>query len=142
MALAYGQFVTQLRGQLAAEGFDDLGRSDGYVFRALAAEALTTSELAERLRISKQGAGQIVADMERRGYIEGRPDPGDRRARRLRLAPRGERALAAARRYHQRYERRLRREFGAERIDGLRELLGAMATGDAALDPDIRGLYL
>lgn len=51
MALACGQFVTQL----AAGGFDDLGRSDGYVFRALAAEALTTSELAERLRISKQG---------------------------------------------------------------------------------------
>ena len=38
--------------------------------------------------------------------------------------------------------RRLRRGFGAERIDGLRELLGAMATGDAALDSDIRGLYL
>jgi DNA-binding MarR family transcriptional regulator len=107
----------------------------------LAAEALTTSELAERLGISKQGAGQIVADTQRRGYVDGSPDPGDRRARRLHLAPRGERALAAARRFHQRYERRLRREFG-ERTDGLRELLGAMATGDAALDPDIRGRYV
>ena len=142
MALAYGQFVAQLRGQLAAEGFDDLGRSDGYVFRALAADPLTTSELAERLRISKQGAGQIVADMRRRGYVEGHTDPTDRRARRLRLAPRGEQALAAARRFHQRYERRLRRDFGADRIEGLRALLGAMASGDAALDPDIRGLYL
>ncbi len=94
------------------------------------------------MRISKQGAGQIVADMQGRGYVEGRPDPTDRRARRLHLAPRGERALAAARRFHQRYERRLRREFGTARIDGLRELLGTMATGGAALDPDMRGLYL
>lgn len=67
MALAYGQFVVELRAYLAEAGFDDLGRSDGYVFRALDAAPLTTSELAERLRISKQGAGQIIADMQARG---------------------------------------------------------------------------
>lgn len=142
MALAYGQFVLRLRAHLADEGFEDLGRSDGYVFRALAEESLTTSELADRLRISKQGAGQIVADMQRRGYVEGHEDPTDRRARRLRLAPRGERALAAARRFHRRYERRLRRGYGAARIDEFRELLGEMAGGEGTPGADIRGLYL
>jgi DNA-binding MarR family transcriptional regulator len=143
MALAYGQFVLELREHLTAEGFDDLGRSDGYVFRALDAAALTTSELAVRLRVTKQAAGQIVADMQRRGYVEpGDPDPTDRRARRLRLAPRGERALAAARRFHQRYERRLRRGYGAHRVDDLRELLVAMAGAGGPIDADLRGLYL
>lgn len=143
MALAYGQFVQELRAYLAEEGFDDLGRSDGYVFRALDSAALTTSELADRLRISKQGAGQIVADMQQRGYVgAGEPDPDDRRARRLRLAPRGERALAAARRFHHRYERRLRRRHGGKRVNELRELLAEMAGGGGPVDPDLRGLYL
>src|SRR5215475_15208196 len=98
LALAYGQFVLELRAYLAEEGFDDLGRSDGYVFRALDLAPLTTSELAERLRITKQGAAQIVADMQRRGYVERQPHPDDRRAQRLTLTERGEAALTAARR--------------------------------------------
>jgi len=143
MALAYGQFVLELRAYLVEEGFDDLGRSDGYVFRALGASPLTTSELAERLRISKQGAGQIVADMQARGYVgPGDLDPADRRARRLMLAPRGERALAAARRFHQRYERRLRRTYGPQRVAELRELLTAMAGAGGPVDSELRGLYL
>jgi len=143
MALAYGQFVLELRANLAEEGFDDLGRSDGYVFRALDAASMTTSELAERLRISKQGAGQIVADMQARGYVgPGAADPADRRARRLTLAPRGERALAAARRFHQGYERRLRRTHGAARVTELRELLVAMAGAGGPVDPELRGLYI
>jgi DNA-binding MarR family transcriptional regulator len=140
LALAYGQFVLELRAYLAEEGFDDLGRSDGYVFRALDAAPLTTSELAERLRISKQGAGQIVADMQSRGYVgPGAPDPADRRARRLTLAPRGERALAAARRFNQRYERRLRRTYGVARVTELRELLVELA---GPVDHELRGLYI
>jgi DNA-binding MarR family transcriptional regulator len=140
LALAYGQFVVELREYLAEEGFDDLGRSDGNVFRALDAAPLTTSELAERLRITKQAAGQIVADMQARGYIgKGEPDPADRRARRLTLAPRGEQALAAARRFHQRYERRLRRTYGVARVTELRELLVAIA---GPVDHELRGLYI
>jgi DNA-binding MarR family transcriptional regulator len=142
LALAYGQFVRELRADLAERGFDDLGRSDGYVFRALDAAAMTTSDLAERLHISKQGAAQIVADMQSRGYVERRPDPNDRRAQRLVLATRGQRALAAARAFHQRYERRLKRESGADQVRQLRHLLTAMASAGSGLDPDIRALYL
>ena len=48
--------------ELSAAGVDALGRSDGYVFRALAERPCTVSELAARLQISKQGAAQIVAE--------------------------------------------------------------------------------
>jgi DNA-binding MarR family transcriptional regulator len=142
LAIAYGQFVRELRADLAERGFDDLGRSDGYVFRALDAAAMTTSDLAERLHISKQGAAQIVADMHARGYVERHPDPNDRRAQRLRLSSRGQRALAAAREFHQRYERRLRREHGAHEVRRLRDLLVSMASPGASPDPDLRSLYL
>ena len=131
LALAYQRFVDDLRTALAEQGFDDQGRSDGYVLRVVDAGPVTVSALAERLEISKQGAGQIVDDMVRRGYLERYDDPADARARLLRLAPHGRTALAAARRFHRGYERRLRRTHGAEAVTALRSLLEAMAGADA-----------
>ncbi|MFZ3561967.1 MarR family transcriptional regulator [Streptomyces sp. BH055] len=43
----------------------------------------TSSELAEGLGVTKQAAGQIIDDLEQRGYVERRPD-GRCRARNLR----------------------------------------------------------
>jgi DNA-binding MarR family transcriptional regulator len=103
---------------------------------------MTVSELADRLEISKQGAGQIVDDMERRGYVERRPDPTDGRARLLHLAEHGRAALAAARRFHQRYERTLIAEHGQEAVASLRAVLTAMAGEDQTADPRFRALYL
>src|SRR6266545_6556822 len=140
LVLAYQEFVSELRATLAEQGFVDQGRSDGYVLRALGAAPMTVSELAERLEISKQGAGQIVDDMERRGYLERRPDPRDGRARLLYLSEHGRDALAAARRFHQRFERRLVREHGAEAVANLRALLTSVTGEERASDPRIRAL--
>jgi DNA-binding MarR family transcriptional regulator len=144
LALAYQQFVTELHEDLGTRGFDDLARSDGYVFRALDAEPLTTSALAERLGITKQGAGQLVEDMTRRGYLSSRPDPSDRRARLLQLSARGQRALAAARDFHRRYEQRLARRHGRAHVDTVRGVLTAMAPtyGSGALDPRVRAMHV
>jgi DNA-binding MarR family transcriptional regulator len=142
LALAFQQFVTELHEDFAEHGFDDVGKSDGYVFRALDAQPLTTSALAERLGISKQGAGQLVDDMTRRGYLVSRPDPSDGRARLLELSGRGQAALATARDFHRRYETRLARRHGRGHVDDLRAMLTAMAPtyGDGALDPRVRAL--
>lgn len=142
LMLASQEFVIELRAALAKQGFDDQGRSDGYVFRALSAQPMTTSELAERLEISKQGAAQIVDDMERRGLVERHPDPSDGRARLLHLSERGRAALTAARRFHQRFERKLVTEHGEEAVATLRELLTAIAGEEQAADPRFRALYL
>jgi DNA-binding MarR family transcriptional regulator len=142
LVLAYQEFVRELRATLTKQGFEDQGRSDGYVLRALGARPMTTSELAERLEISKQGAAQIIEDMERRGYVERRPDPTDGRARLLHLTEHGRTALAGARRFHQRFERRLIAEHGAEAVATLRELLTAIAGEEQAADPRFRALYL
>src|SRR2546430_10709148 len=138
LALGYQEFVRALRDSLAAKGFDDLGRSDGYVLRALSGNPMTTSELAGRLEISKQGAGQIVEDMETRGYLQRLPDPDDGRSRLVRLSPRGRQALAAARRFHQAYERRLVRAHGGEAVAALRAVLVGMAGERNPLDPRLR----
>lgn len=140
LLLADQEFVRALRGQLAAQGYEDQGRSDGFVFRTLADGPTTISRLAERLEITKQGAGQIADDLERRGYVERRPDPSDARARLLHLTDRGRAALSAARRFHRDYERRLRQRLGDAAIDTLRDVLTEMA-GEAQIStPHFRAL--
>jgi DNA-binding MarR family transcriptional regulator len=140
LALGYQEFVRELREGLARKGFEDTGRSDGYVFRALAAGPLTISELAGLLGMTKQGAGQIVDDMERRGYLDRQPDPRDGRARLLGLTTRGQDALAAARAFHRRYERRLIRTHGPEALATLRAVVGTMA-GATLSDPRPKVLH-
>ncbi|WP_328992006.1 MarR family transcriptional regulator [Kribbella sp. NBC_01245] len=142
LVLAYQEFVRDLRETLAAQGFPDQGRSDGYVLRTLSAEPMTVSALAERLEISKQGAGQIVDDMEQRGYVVRVPSPTDGRARILQLSQRGHDALKAARKFHQTYERRLKRAHGNESVDAVREVLATMAGDHDPTDPHFRALYL
>lgn len=143
LAKAYQEFVRELRSALAQQGFTDLGRSDGFVFRALANEAMTVSQLAIRLDVSKQGAAQIVDDMARRGYVRRGTDPHDGRSRPVELTERGRDALAAASRFHQEYERRLVEEHGPTALRRMRIVLTTMAGGPSSiLDPELRALFL
>ena len=98
-----------MRADLGCRGFDDLGRSYGYVFRVLGDGDRSLSELAGLLGMTLPGAGKIVDEMEARGYVERHPDRSDRRVKRLALSRRGRAALKAARAFHRGYERRLAR---------------------------------
>jgi MarR family transcriptional regulator for hemolysin len=132
LGLAYQTFVDELNAHLATAGFDGVGPSFGYVFRALLGGSLTTSQLAAGLRITPQGAAKIVDDMVAAGYVERRSDPGDGRARQLHLTGRGRRAVATARRFHAEYEWRLARRCGRKRAAALREVLAEIVDSDAA----------
>jgi DNA-binding MarR family transcriptional regulator len=142
VALGHQEFVRQLRTELGRRGFDDLGRSDGYVLRALQVASLTVTELAGQLAVSKQAASQIVEDLCRRGYLQRRPDPADARAWRLALTGRGEGVLLAARRFQTRYERRLVRDHGADALDVVRAILTDMAGTSAAGEPGAPALAI
>jgi hypothetical protein len=136
LGLAYAAFVDEMHADLAGRGFDDLGRSYGYVFRVLGDGDRSLSELAGLLGMTLPGAGKIVDEMEARGYLERRPDASDRRVKRLRLSARGRAALKAARAFHRRFERRL--------ADGpaLRAALAGIAgdAGDGPSPPYVRPL--
>lgn len=60
-------------------------------------EAPTTVALAEHLRVTKQSAGELVAALEKGGYLERRPHPADRRARVLVLTDEGRAGLERSR---------------------------------------------
>ena len=80
---------------LATGGFGDLGRAHGVVFEMIDPEGSRITDMARRARMTKQGMGQLVADLEALGYLERRPDPADRRAKLVVLTAKGRAAVEA-----------------------------------------------
>lgn len=113
LALAVAGGVTErIRGRMAADGFGDVRESFGYVVQGLLAGDTTVSALADRLGISAQAVSKTVGELVRAGYVARGTDPEDRRARPLRLTPRGEAMVDASRRARSTVGRQLGRWLG------------------------------
>jgi DNA-binding MarR family transcriptional regulator len=113
--------MDELHRRLHEQGYPDIRPGHGCVFRFIDDEGTRLTELAERSGYTKQAVGEVVADLERLGYVERVPDPADRRAKTIVLTRRGREALAAGRRIFVDIEQRWTEEFGEERIAQLRE---------------------
>jgi DNA-binding MarR family transcriptional regulator len=118
--------------RLAALGFDGVRVSHGYVVQRLLEGEPTISELADALGMTQQGASKQVLDLERLGYAERVPVPGDQRARAVRLTQRG-RAMVAA-------TRRVRADLEAEVVGRVGERRAAAARGALEALVDVLGL--
>lgn len=81
------------------------------------------TELASRMGISKQGASQIVGDLEAMGVVERTADPSDGRAKLVRFSRRGGRALLHGLGVLEALEAELSRKIGDARMRQLRRSL-------------------
>jgi DNA-binding MarR family transcriptional regulator len=81
------------------------------------------TELAERAQITKQSMGELVADMERLGFVERIPDPTDQRAKIVRYTERGWAMHETAIEIGTRLEADWSARIGAENFAELRRLL-------------------
>jgi DNA-binding MarR family transcriptional regulator len=140
LGLSFEAFVHRLHEELARRGFDDVKGSYGYVFRALAERPLSVAELAERLGITSQGVVKLANEMEAAGYVVRESDESDARVTRLALGDRGKRALAAARRFHQAFERELARSEGEKNARTLRAILTRLVESTPGEPPSKRPL--
>lgn len=140
LGLAFEGFVDRLHGDLARRGFDDVKRSYGYVFRLLAGGPASIADLAAHLGFTSQAATRLVNEMEAAAYVVRVVDAEDRRVTRVTLAPRGIAALAAARRFHRRFEGELATRHGEGRARALREVLEAIVTSAPASSAEGRRL--
>ncbi len=125
--LAFGAFKDALEAHLAAQGFDDVGPSFGYVLRLLDTAPCSLTDLAAQLGMTPPGALKVVDDMVAKGYVERRSDAHDGRVKRLHLATRGHAALAQARAFHALTERALAERLGVRRVAAAREVLEHLA---------------
>jgi DNA-binding MarR family transcriptional regulator len=116
--------------QLHSRGFSDFDASYLIVFQYPGPQGERPSELAARLRISKQALNHLLGRLERRGYLERRADSGDGRSKRIALTSRGTRAVAVIREAVAEMEATWAQRLGARRFDQLRRLLHDLNRAD------------
>lgn len=85
--------------------------------------------------MTAQSMGELVDDLERKGYVERRPDPADRRTKPVYLTAQGEAAVSASLVAVRRQEDELERRPGTTRYRALRDVLETL--GDFGIDPSM-----
>jgi DNA-binding MarR family transcriptional regulator len=109
--------------RLHESGFTDFDSAYLTVFQYPGPQGARPSELAARLRISKQALNYLLGELERLGYLERRADPDDLRSKRIALTPRGIASVGVIREAVGEVETAWAQQLGAERFDELRNLL-------------------
>ncbi len=127
-----------LMQRLTERGHPEVRYAHGAVFQYLDDGGTRVGVLAERARMTKQSMAELVAHLERHGYVERVPDPADGRARLVRATARGREVFAIARQVMADVEERLDARLGAERVTALREILNEVGE---ELDPRVPADY-
>lgn len=109
--------------RLHERGFADLDAAHLTVFQYPGPQGARPSDLAARLRISKQALNYLLRELERLGYLERRPDPDDHRSKRVALTRRGTSAIRVIREAVQEVEAAWAEQLGPKRFARLRALL-------------------
>jgi DNA-binding MarR family transcriptional regulator len=109
--------------RLHERGFEDLDAAHLNVFQYPGPQGARPTELAARLRISKQALNYLLGELERLDYLERRPDPDDLRSKRVALTPRGTSAVHVIREAVGEMETAWARQLSPERFSQLRGLL-------------------
>src|SRR5438552_3277719 len=109
--------------RLHEHGFADIDPAHLIVLRYPGPQGERPSDLAAQLGMSKQALNYQLGQLERRGYLERRPDPEDLRSRRIVLTRRGVDAAHVIRDAVAELETLWARELGEKRYAQLRGLL-------------------
>ena len=129
LRLVYQHYALDIDAALREAGFDDIRPAHANVFPFVPAEGITVSELAELARVRKQTMAQAVEQLERMGYVERRPNPGDRRSRLVFLTERGESVRPISHAAAERVEARWAELMSPKELEALRASLLGLLTG-------------
>jgi DNA-binding MarR family transcriptional regulator len=113
----------ELHRRIAERGHAAIRAPHGNVFAFLDRDGTQVSELARRAQVTKQSMAELVAHLERHGYVERIPDPADRRAKLVRATVRGREVYKIARAVIAEIEREWTARLGATKMRALRALL-------------------
>jgi DNA-binding MarR family transcriptional regulator len=88
------EYNRRLVEALHQRGFTEFTPAFPQILANLDTEGSRIGAIAQRAGITRQAAGQLVAEIEACGYIERRPEPADARAALVVFTPRGRKMLA------------------------------------------------
>jgi DNA-binding MarR family transcriptional regulator len=121
--IPYRAMESRVFAALAEAGYDDITPAQARVFQRIGPGGNRLTDLAEQAQITKQSAGFLVDQLERAGYVERVPDPADARARLVRIAERGAKAIPLAAQVVADVEAEWTAHLGARRAAQLRSIL-------------------
>jgi DNA-binding MarR family transcriptional regulator len=129
--------LDRMFGDLHAAGHTDLNAAHFPVLRWPGPDGRRPSDLAAENRMTRQAVNYLLGELERLGYLVRRPDPGDRRSKRVYLTDRGWAVARTIRGTVRDIEREWEHELGAERFTELRDLLAEL--NETAIVRALRG---
>jgi DNA-binding MarR family transcriptional regulator len=109
--------------RLHERGFDDFDAAYLSVFQYPGPQDTRPSELATRLRMTKQAINHLLGQLERLDYLERKPDPDDLRSKRIVLTGRGKAAIRVIRDAVAEIETIWTEQLGPKQFEQLRDLL-------------------
>lgn len=125
---ASGEVEAELRRRLRAEFSATLPRFDVMAALARAPEGLRMSEISDRLRVSNGNVTGIVERLVEEGLALRVAVPGDRRATRARLTPRGQAVFAGQASAHEAWIDAMLGGLGATELEAMSGLLDHLLT--------------
>ena len=125
--LLMGLLFRHIHQVFDAEDWDGLRQSHFRVMSSVPDDGISITELAERVRMTKQGCGQFVTQLAGSGHLVVEADPTDRRVRRVRRTAKGRRTLEAVRDRNLLIEREWAEQVGEERYRVFRGVLEELA---------------
>jgi DNA-binding MarR family transcriptional regulator len=120
---AQREFTGRAVRELRAGGHADLSFAHASILIQLDTAGTRVTTIADRAGMTKQGAGQLVSDLERVGYVTREPDPRDRRAALVRFTPAGLVWLRAGLEVIAEIEADYARLLGSQGLESLRAAL-------------------
>lgn len=120
------RFEAELFAELRRSGFPDLRPRHSALLTALEPAGARLTALADRSGVTPQAMGELVDDLEKKGYLSRTPDPTDRRARLIVFTERGLRALDECLAVVARIEAQQMAAIGAAQYDEVRRILGEL----------------
>jgi DNA-binding MarR family transcriptional regulator len=131
LRLAHQQWTLAVDTKLAEEGFNDIRPHHANIFTFVPPEGMQVSRLTELAHVRKQSMTQTVEELEKLGYVERRPDPGDKRGKLVFLTERGGKVSPIARAAGKLVDQQWADLTSAEEIEVLRRSLRSVlaATG-------------
>lgn len=130
LSLAYNAISSAIYRGLKEAGISDIRPSHGNVMEHLTFEnGLRLNDLASRAGVTPQSMGQFVDELEALGYVERRPDPVDRRAKRIHLTGKGKRSTDSSWRVIAEVEETVKKILGKKKLHDLRNSLARIIDG-------------
>lgn len=124
--IAFTEYDSEVMRRLAITDYSDIRPAHGCVFGNVDPDGTRLTDLSDRAHMTKQSVGEVVDDLQQRGYVERVPDPNDGRAKIIRLTARGHEAQELGWKLINDIEREWAERFGTERIVALRQALEAV----------------